>query len=149
MPLPKPTMFMQAMGQLVRPIFNETPVSRYIQFNTNRPYTEDGQIIEAIHDNIVKTDDQYTEVRFYDHCRNIGGTIIVWDLEHVSSDMALREFVMHSYLHNQFTEDCWSVEGLHHYEMQNRISKSHAGSTPATPPKVREVPNDTPWWRTA
>jgi len=177
MPLPKPTMFMQAMGQLVRPIFNTDshPADakagvRHIQFNTGRPYTEDGQIIEAIHDNIVWTDgerdtpvpdtlrnqwmqnkfgDQYTEVRFYDHCRNIGGTIIVWDLEHVSSDMALREFVMHSYLHNQFTEDCWSVEGLHHYEMQNRIQKSHAGSTPATPPKVREVPNDTPWWRTA
>jgi len=177
MPLPKPTMFMQAMGQLVRPIFNTDshPADakagvRHIQFNTDRPYTEDGQIIEAIHDNIVWTDgerdmpvpdtlrnqwmqdkfgDQYTEVRFYDHCRNIGGTIIVWHEDDVSSDMALREFVMHSYLHNQFTENFWSVEGLHNYEMQNRIIKSHAGSTPATPPKVREVPNDTPWWRTA
>ena len=151
MPLPKPTMSMQARGQLVRPIFDKTETSRHIQFNTNRPYTEDGQIIEAVHDNLGKTeesDGEYTEVRFYDHCRKIGGTIIVWHLEDVASDMAFREFVLHSYMHNQFTEDFWSTEGLLHYEMQNRISAAHAGSTPAT--KVRELPNGydvTPWWK--
>ena len=170
MPLPKPTMSMQARGQLVRPIFDKTETSRHIQFNTNRPYTEDGQIIEAIHDNIGKSEFQelrveelirgrkeqlaksfngeYTEVRFYDHIRQIGGTIIVWDLEDVASDMAFREFVMHAYLHNQFNEDFWSTEGLLHYEMNDRIRAAHAGSTPAT--KVRELPNGydvTPWWK--